>query len=178
MRICGACRLCCKLFPVPVLEKPPGEWCRYVCSSGCSVHGPGQPEVCRQYACVWLDHEEVPDEFRPDRIGVVVSECGTIDVGGEELSVFMFHEDRAGACRGPEAEILTNALAALGSVVLLVEGESMDAVYDRERYPSISPRDIEAAFRYRRSEDAEELKRLGAVADDFQPLAQDEVDES
>jgi hypothetical protein len=46
----------------------------------------------------------------------------------------------------------------------------MHIVYDRGRYTSISDAEIEVAFRYELSQDAEELKDLGAVNDDYRPL--------
>jgi hypothetical protein len=46
----------------------------------------------------------------------------------------------------------------------------MRIIYDQARYPAIGPDDIEAAFRHERSRDAEELRRLGAVEESFQPL--------
>ena len=44
--------------------------------------------------------------------------------------------------------------------------------FDGARYPGITADDIEAALRYELAQDAGELKRLGAVDDDYQPLAQ------
>ncbi|MGO9112461.1 MAG: hypothetical protein ACLP9L_24790 [Thermoguttaceae bacterium] len=38
------------------------------------------------------------------------------------------------------------------------------------------PEDIEAALRYELSQDAEELKRLGAVGDDYRPLSRVEAE--
>ena len=40
-RECGACTLCCKVFDVPVLEKPAGQWCKHCLPGrGCGIHGP------------------------------------------------------------------------------------------------------------------------------------------
>ena len=93
MHVCGECQLCCKLFPVPVLDKPAGAWCRHSCAAGCAIHGPRQPEVCRQYDCYWRDHDELPDMWRPDQIGVVVTEAGNVTVAVHFLPVVTFQED-------------------------------------------------------------------------------------
>ncbi len=100
MRPCGECQLCCKLFPVPVLEKPAGAWCRHSCPGGCAIHD-RRPEICRQYDCYWRDHDDVPDDCRPDRIGVVITELGNVSVDKKEESfsipIVTFQEDFAGA---------------------------------------------------------------------------------
>ncbi len=170
MRNCGECRMCCKVFPLPILDKPENQWCKFLSPAGCAIHDRGQPEVCGQYACYWLEHEEMPEEHRPDRIGVVVTESGSVNVGGEVLPVFVLNQSEAGACRAPQAQALIGSMAASGRVMLLVYGSDMHIVYDRSRYASVSEAEIEVAFRYQRSQDAEELKGLGAVNEDYRPL--------
>ena len=170
MRKCGECRLCCKIFPLPILGKAGNQWCRFVSPAGCSIHDHGQPEVCRQYACFWLDHEEIAEEYRPDRIGVVVTECGSVNVAGEILPVFVLNQSEPEACRAPSVQALMGSMVARGWVLLVVCGPDMHIAYDRSRYASISESQIEVAFRYERSQDAEELKCLGAVDEDYRPL--------
>ena len=63
-----------------------------------------------------------------------------------------------------------DSMAASGWVLLVVYGPDMHIAYDRSRYASISEAEIEVAFRYERSQDAEELKCLGAVKEDYRPL--------
>lgn len=176
MRTCGPCRLCCKVFPLPVLDKPGDQWCKYACSSGCAIHGEQMPAVCREYACYWLEQEDLPDDFRPDRIGVVVTEGGTLTVNGEELAVLLLNESYPGAASRRKAQPFVAQTAALGMVAVILHGDEMQLVYDRVRYASISPRQIEVALRYEQSQDAEELKRLGAVADDYRPLTWEEAE--
>jgi hypothetical protein len=159
--------MCCKVFPLPVLGKAEGEWCRLLAASGCSVHDRGQPEVCREYACYWLDHEDVAGQQRPDRIGMVVTECGAVTLAGAVLPVLVVNQAEAEACQSPSAQSLVGSLVALGYVLLVIYGPDMRIVYDRCRRPSVSPSEIEAAFRRERSRDAEELKRLGAVEQDY-----------
>jgi hypothetical protein len=133
------------------------------------------PEVCSDYTCYWLDHEELPEEFRPDRIGVVVTESGWIRVGGQHLAVFLFNQSHPGARRRPRPQALLDALVAKGAVVMVLYAETMELAYDRTRYSTLSPEEIETACRYEQSQDAEELKRLGAVSDDFAALTWEEA---
>lgn len=163
MRVCGECRSCCHVFPLPVLDKPAGVWCRLLGPGGCTVHDDGQPEVCRRYSCYWLDHESLPEESRPDRVGMVVTEGGTIPVGGYQLPVVVINLAEPDSDGGPAARAMVADLLAAGMAALLLHGPDMRVLYDRARYPSIGPEDIEAAFKHERSRDAEELRRLGAV---------------
>ena len=162
MRTCGPCQACCKIFPVPILGKAENESCRFLCSSGCAIHGDGQLEICREYACYWLDHEETPEECRPDRIGVVVTESGVIAVAGEVLSVFVLNQADPAAHQGPEAARLIDGMVAEGYVLFVIYGLEMKILYDRSRWAAITPDEIETAFRSERQRDAEELKTLGS----------------
>lgn len=176
MRKCGACRMCCKLFPLPILDKPENQWCKFLSPSGCALHDHLQPEVCRQYACYWLEHAEMLAEHRPDRIGIIVTECGSVSVAGEALRVFVLNQSEPEACRAPAAQALIDGMAARGWALLVVCGPDMHIVYNRSRYAAISAAEIEVAFRYQRSRDADELKRLGAVTKDYRPMTWVEVE--
>jgi len=161
--------LCCNVFPLPVLDKPAGQWCRLLGPAGCTVHDRGLPEVCRQYACYWLEHEDLPEESRPDRIGLVVTESGTITVGRHELPMLVINLLEPDSDRGPASRAMIDDFLAAGMAALLLHGPDMRIVYDRTRYAAIKQEDIEAAFRHERSKDAEELRRLGAVGENFRP---------
>jgi Fe-S-cluster containining protein len=155
---------------LPVLDKLEGQPCRFLSPSGCAIHDHGQPEICRQYACYWLDHEEMAEEFRPDRIAVVVTESGSISVASHVLPVFVLNQSEPEACRALRAQAMIDDMVERGWVLLVVYGPDMHIAYDRSRYASISEAEIEVAFRHERSQDAEELKRLGAVNEEYRPL--------
>jgi hypothetical protein len=169
MRKCGECRLCCGVFPLPVLEKPAGVWCRLLGPGGCTVHEVGQPEVCKQYACYWLEHEELPDGARPDRLGLVTTEAGKVAVGPYRVPILVINLVEPDSDRGAAAQAMLQEFLAAGKAALLLHGSDMRIVYDRTRYPAIAAEDIEAAFRHERARDAEELRRLGAVEEGFRP---------
>ena len=63
-----------------------------------------------------------------------------------------------------------------GLAVMIIRGLEARIEFDRARWPGISADDIEAALRYELSQDAEELKRLGAVGDEYRPLSRDEAE--
>jgi hypothetical protein len=169
--------MCCKVFPLPILGKAENQWCGFLSPSGCGIHGHGQPEVCRQYACYWLEHEEMAEPCRPDRIGVVATESGSVSVAGELLPILVLNQSEPGACQAPRVQTWIDRMTANGWVLLLIYGPDMQIAYDRNRYPSISEAEIEVAFRYERSQDAEELKGLGAVNDDYRPLTRAEAED-
>jgi hypothetical protein len=155
------------VFPLPALDKPAGRWCHLLGPGGCTVHDLGQPEVCKQYACYWLEHEALPDQSRPDRLGMVVTESGTVPVGGYRLPILVINLVLPDSDRSPAAQAMIGGFVAAGKAALLLHGMDMRIVYDRTRYAAITPEDIEAAFRHERSKDAEELRRLGAVDESF-----------
>jgi len=72
-RACGSCALCCKVYALPALEKPPGEWCRHCTpGKGCAIHDQA-PVHCQQFFCLWMTDPKLPDAWRPDRAKFVLS---------------------------------------------------------------------------------------------------------
>jgi hypothetical protein len=72
-RQCGACTLCCKVYALPELKKPPGAWCKHCApGKGCAIHdaAPGQ---CRRFFCLWMTDGGMTAEWRPDRARFVLS---------------------------------------------------------------------------------------------------------
>jgi len=72
-RACGACQLCCKLVPVPAIEKPAGKRCRHQrTGKGCMIYE-HRPFDCRSWSCRWLaDKPNTEMLSRPDRAHFVV----------------------------------------------------------------------------------------------------------
>ncbi|MCA0399708.1 MAG: hypothetical protein LCH38_02700 [Proteobacteria bacterium] len=72
-RECGTCTLCCKLFPVPELEKPAGRWCRHIAQGrGCGIHET-RPEICRAFFCQWVYNADLGPEWKPEVSRFVLS---------------------------------------------------------------------------------------------------------
>ena len=72
-RSCGACTLCCKVFDVPSLGKPAGQWCAH-CKPGrgCGIHET-RPEHCRAFHCLWITQGWLGPEWKPDRAKMVLT---------------------------------------------------------------------------------------------------------
>jgi hypothetical protein len=68
MRECGKCNLCCKVLRVEEISKEANTWCKN-CSRGlgCNIYN-RRPESCQKFECTWLQVEELPEEYRPDKV--------------------------------------------------------------------------------------------------------------
>ena len=71
-RECGTCSACCAdlLIQSKELTKLSGVACPH-CEKGCRIYET-RPAVCRDYFCGWRTMPELPDDWRPDKIGVLV----------------------------------------------------------------------------------------------------------
>jgi hypothetical protein len=69
-RTCGDCSLCCKVMGVEALQKAPGIWCQHARpGKGCVIHGDEAfPPSCGEFACAWLENEDLPLELKPTRV--------------------------------------------------------------------------------------------------------------
>lgn len=123
-RVCGSCRLCCKLPAVweegthadgtaYEFRKPQGTWCRHAGPGGCAIWGkPEKPIGCRIYSCQWLQGYG-PDEARPDRSHAVVSL--EMFEGVLQLTIY---EDRERAADTPLVrEVIVAATAGRAHVI-------------------------------------------------------------
>lgn len=78
LRSCGDCDLCCKHLPVKEYDSPAGEYCKH-CDSGCTIHET-RAQVCRDFECLWKLQPQIPEEYRPDRIGIFFEMPALTDV--------------------------------------------------------------------------------------------------
>jgi hypothetical protein len=135
-RTCGGCRMCCYVFCVPELAKERRQWCRYVSQDGCSLHDKERPPVCTGYTCVWLDHPEIPERYRPDRIGCVASDRGNRFV--HVCQVFK------GAAKRRDATTFIDSLVDSGVRVLITWEQGDEREHrlrcDRSLYPTAPTR--------------------------------------
>jgi hypothetical protein len=71
-RKCGSCQLCCKLVPVPPIQKPAGERCiKAKVGHGCTIYA-DRPYACRTWSCRWLSDAKTAGMPRPDRCHYVI----------------------------------------------------------------------------------------------------------
>jgi hypothetical protein len=96
-RECGSCTLCCKVYEVPVLKKPEGQWCGH-CSpgKGCGVWD-SRPDFCRDFHCLWIDDLSFGPEWKPEIAKFVMN----IEEGGDQLVVMVDPGQRAAWKREP-----------------------------------------------------------------------------
>ena len=134
MRICGECSLCCKLPGVytapdqyPKISKPPNQWCAHCLKPGCGIYDT-RPQPCRNFSCLWLVHEEMAEELRPDRSHVVIY---ALPEDGRENSAVIAMEDpdyyRQGeSLTKPSIRHIVDINAASGRQVLVINGNKAD----------------------------------------------------
>ncbi|WP_029007102.1 hypothetical protein [Azospirillum halopraeferens] len=52
---CDGCTLCCVVFRIEALAKPPYHPCRHIAGSGCGVYdAPARPAVCAGFVCRYI----------------------------------------------------------------------------------------------------------------------------
>lgn len=66
--------MCCKIMAVPdFLGKPdPHDWCRHACATGCAIY-PKRPDNCRDFNCMWLLDNRIPDYWKPEKSKIVIA---------------------------------------------------------------------------------------------------------
>ena len=72
-RDCGTCTLCCKVFDVPVLNKPSGHWCGH-CKpgQGCAIHAT-RPQHCPDVFCLRISQTWLGPEWKPSISKIVLT---------------------------------------------------------------------------------------------------------
>ena len=70
-RECGACYACCEVSAIddPALHKPAHLLCPHH-RGGCTVYET-RPQTCRTFHCLWRRLAALPDDARPDELGVL-----------------------------------------------------------------------------------------------------------
>jgi len=72
-RSCGTCTLCCKVYAIRELNKPPGRWCVHAeRSRGCTIYEK-RPDTCRLFHCMWLLDARRAPEWKPEKAHFVVA---------------------------------------------------------------------------------------------------------
>ncbi len=96
-RECGSCTLCCKVYEVPVLEKPEGKWCQH-CKpgKGCGIWA-DRPKFCRDFHCLWINDRSFGPEWKPETAKFVMN----VQDGGDQLVVMVDPGQRNAWKRAP-----------------------------------------------------------------------------
>lgn len=71
-RSCGQCTACCRLLQVeePDFKKPQDVLCVHCTGEGCGRY-PEWPRICGQWFCAWRRIPSMPEQLRPDQLGVL-----------------------------------------------------------------------------------------------------------
>jgi hypothetical protein len=129
--------MCCKLFPIPVLDKADGQWCSYCkIGQGCRIYE-HRPGICRDFYCEYLINKDLGERWKPSVSRLVVTKS-------IEESLCRIHVDRDrkdGWKRKPyiaDIQRWANQAAAEGvRVVVICDGHATE----------IAPRSAAAAQR-------------------------------
>ena len=69
-RACGPCIGCCSIYQIPALQKPKYTLCKHCTGSSCAIYD-DRPDDCRKFYCLWRRIAVMPEQARPDKIGIV-----------------------------------------------------------------------------------------------------------
>lgn len=131
-RSCGSCTLCCKVFPVPELEKAAGKWCKHIEHGlGCGIHE-SRPPVCRGFFCQWVLNPVFGPEWKPERSKFVMT-----NYQGSESLMVMVDPNFPGAWRNEPylTGLRATAEAAMKQgeqVIVFVGQRAISILPDRE----------------------------------------------
>jgi len=115
-RTCGSCTACCQYLTIdaPELQVMPGVLCSNCeLHKGCTIYG-ARPQVCRDHMCGWRLFAIFDDEWRPDKIGVLVSVVNGLspeDYSQEGLDLLLTHPEIA-LRAAPFTKFLIRAISA------------------------------------------------------------------
>ncbi len=73
-RECGECTVCCEALHIEDdgFQKPAGKACsQMVEKGGCKIYT-NRPTVCQDWYCAWRFMEQLGDDWRPDRSGILL----------------------------------------------------------------------------------------------------------
>lgn len=86
MKTCGECRACCIAAQVVEINKPSNVLCPNYDESSCKCKiYQTRPLECSNFNCLWLSQEQIPDNLRPDRCGMLfeMPSGGLVYIGTE-----------------------------------------------------------------------------------------------
>ena len=86
-RSCGDCTLCCKLVPVPALQKEGYEWCKHCAiGEGCKIYK-DRPLDCQGFECFW--HAGLTlEEYKPNKVGFYMTVDSANDAAMSMIKVY------------------------------------------------------------------------------------------
>ena len=126
-RECGECTACCKTHIGIEMKMQGGDYCDHCqIGHGCSIYEK-RPFACQVYRCVWVCGSG-EEEYRPDRLGVVVDLKG-IEFHGTEVVAINFWEVEKGATQKLQVEMWMASNIEGGNVVVCRRYEEESTYY-------------------------------------------------
>ena len=110
-RSCGGCTACCRLLEIdePDLKKPADVLCVHCTGAGCGRY-PDWPAICGKWFCAWRRIPSMPEQLRPDHLGVMFY----LSLKPEETNPFARRCMMGVLMNGPEDMERPNVRAAIG----------------------------------------------------------------
>jgi hypothetical protein len=75
-RECGQCTACCEGWAAGTIRGHAmyaGRHCHFLVEKQCTIYAERPQSPCRNFVCGWLAGDSpFPEEFRPDRVGVII----------------------------------------------------------------------------------------------------------
>jgi len=73
---CGSCTKCCEGWlkgNINGRKMYPGKPCHFIeIGKGCGIYPKRPEDPCKTFKCGWLDIEDMPEEFKPEKSGVIM----------------------------------------------------------------------------------------------------------
>ena len=77
MRACGECTECCTgtlIGEVQGIKFDHDTACSFLKENKCSIYDSRPEDPCKNYSCMWINNESIPDYMRPDLSHVVLTQ--------------------------------------------------------------------------------------------------------
>ena len=117
--------MCCSVLAVTELGKPACTDCPSASKRGCAVYAT-RPQSCRDFECLWLQTQEMPDDLKPDVSKVMLS--ATLD--GQRVVAYVDPAYPNAHRRGAMAKFI-DRLVAVGQEVIVVCGDQRAVLTSR-----------------------------------------------
>ena len=74
-KTCGTCQRCCDGTYTDTINghvMGNGKPCYFLAKDGCSIYEDRPEKPCKEYKCLWLEYDEVPDFMKPENSGALI----------------------------------------------------------------------------------------------------------
>ena len=89
MKSCGTCKRCCDgtyMGNIKGHVMGNGRPCHFLGKNGCTIYDSRPEKPCREFECLWLEFDEVPDYMKPEVAGAIVN-ARSLDDGTRYLVI-------------------------------------------------------------------------------------------